>query len=202
MRSGGAPLVGAVVGVVLAGGQSTRLGRDKALLQLDGMSLVARAAASLTGVVGTVVVADAGRGYLAGLPSVADGPGRGPVAGLLGAAAAYPGRPLLALACDLPRLPASLLIELVGLAHHDLAWPCGPAGLEPLVALYGPVALAALARQVAAGRFALHGLARAAGLDVVTLTGEQLARHGDPGRIFLNLNREEDVARLPELAPP
>src|SRR5262245_23173248 len=85
------------VGVILAGGASTRMGRDKALLEIEGETLLARAARRLGEVCEEVLVADAGR--FGGIP---DGPGRGPAAGLLGAARARPGRALLVLAVDLP----------------------------------------------------------------------------------------------------
>src|SRR6476659_8186021 len=103
---GGAP----PVGLVRAGGESRRLGSDKA--RWDRAALPARAAGALAAVCAEVAVADRGRGLLPGRPSLVDGPGRGPAAGILGGAAAYPGRPLLVLACDLPRVPADLLAEL------------------------------------------------------------------------------------------
>jgi molybdenum cofactor guanylyltransferase len=183
------------VGVVLAGGSSRRMGRDKALLASGGESLPARAARRLAAVCAEVAVADRGRGLLPGLPSLPDGPGRGPAAGILGAAEAHPGRRLLVLACDLPRVPEGLLAAL---AHPEEAadWvvPRWREGVEPLCALYGPAALAALGRRIARGLFALHRLAEE-DLAVRLLEGDELARFGDPQEIFLNLNAPEDWER-------
>jgi molybdopterin-guanine dinucleotide biosynthesis protein A len=183
------------VGVVLAGGSSSRMGRDKALLTAGGESLPAGAARRLAGVCAEVAVADRGRGLLAGLPSLPDGPGRGPAAGLLGAAAAYPGRRLLVLACDLPRVSAELLAALSRLDGCDCAFPRWAEGVEPLCALYGPAALAAIARRAARGRFALHRLAGEEALAVRFLEGEALARFGAPEETFLNLNAPADWER-------
>ncbi|MGH9360355.1 MAG: molybdenum cofactor guanylyltransferase, partial [Thermoanaerobaculia bacterium] len=127
--------------------------------------------------------------------SVPDGAGRGPAAGLLGAAAAYPERPLLVLACDLPEVPAALLAELVGAAGADWSVPRWGGRLEPLCALYAPEALSALARRAASGRFALHELADEPGLAVSFLEGPALERFGAPAEIFLNLNTPEDLTR-------
>ncbi|HEY0553606.1 MAG TPA: NTP transferase domain-containing protein [Thermoanaerobaculia bacterium] len=186
------------VGIVLAGGASSRMGRDKTRLALSGGTLPELAARRLATVCAEVAVADGGRGLLPGLPALADGPGRGPAAGILGAAAAYPGRPLLVLACDLPRVPADLLAELAALgtgpAAADWTVPRGPEGFEPLAALYGPAALAALARRVERGLLALHRLAEEP-LTVRVLEGEELTRFGDPQAIFLNLNTPEDWER-------
>ena len=183
--------------MVLAGGGSRRMGRDKALLPLSGETLPARAARRLAAVCPEVVVADRGRGLLTGLPSLPDGPGRGPAAGLLGAAAAYPGRPLLVLACDLPEVPEPLLAEIVraGEAGGDGVFPRWRGGVEPLCALYGPAALAALAARVERGLLALHDLPEEPGLAVRYLEEGEIARFGDPAAIFLNLNTPGDWER-------
>jgi molybdopterin-guanine dinucleotide biosynthesis protein A len=182
------------VGVVLAGGSSQRMGRDKTLLEAGGESLPERAARRLAGVCAEVAVADRGRGLLPGLPSLPDGEGRGPAAGILGAAAAYPGRRLLVLACDLPRVPEALLAALARPPEPDWTVPRWREGVEPLCALYGPAALAALGQRIARGLFALHRLAEE-DLAVRILEGEELARFGDPREIFLNLNAPEDWER-------
>ncbi len=169
------------------------MGRDKALLELDGESLVAAAARRLEAALGEVVVADAGRGYLPGRRSVADGPGRGPAAGLLGAAAAFPSRPLLALACDLPGIPVSLLAHLAT-SSADWTVPATARGLEPLCALYRPRALELVARRVATGRFDLRGLVEEAGLEVRVIGPAELTAFGPPERLFANWNRPQDVS--------
>jgi molybdopterin-guanine dinucleotide biosynthesis protein A len=188
------------VGLVLAGGASRRMGRDKASLVLHGETLAAGAARRLAAVCAEVAVADRGRGSVPGLPSVEDGPGRGPAAGLLGAARRWPGRPLLALACDLPAVPVSLLAELAG-AGADWVVPRWTGGLEPLCALWGPAALAVLAQRVERGLYALHELTGEAGLQVAFLEGERLAAFGRPEEIFWNVNRPEDLARPAALTP-
>jgi molybdopterin-guanine dinucleotide biosynthesis protein A len=191
--------------VVLAGGLSRRLGIDKAEIGAPGEnpesaeSLTGRAAARLAAVCRTVAVADGGRRRLPDLASVGDGPGAGPAAGILGAARAYPGRTLLVLACDLPRVPSALLAELARSAGCDWALPRWSRGLEPLCALYRPRALAALAERVAAGLLAPHRLGESAGLVVRFLDGEALADFGPPEDLFLNLNTPADLARWREL---
>ena len=208
------------VGVVLAGGASRRMGRDKAALAVNGETLAARAARRLLGVCPRVVIADGGRGLVPGLPSLPDAPAAGPAAGILGAARAWPGHPLLVLACDLPRVSEALLRELVrhlpaaeggegpyaphapdvpyapdagAAADPDWIVPRWERGLEPLCALYRPAALAALAAAVERGIAAPHRLAEAAGLRVRFLEGEPLRRCGQPADLFLNLNTARDL---------
>lgn len=166
------------------------MGRDKALLEIEGETLLASAVRRLAEVCEEVLVADAGR--LGGIP---DGPGRGPAAGLLGAARARPGRSFLALAVDLPFVPVPLLAELAR-SEADLAMPAWSGGVEPLCALYGPAALALLEERVGQGRLSLWNLPEEPGLSVRRLGDEELARFGDPARMFLNLNTPKDLKDL------
>jgi molybdopterin-guanine dinucleotide biosynthesis protein A len=194
----------APVGIVLAGGDSRRMGRDKALLTLGegGETLAAGAARRLAAVCAEVGVADRERSIVPGLPSLADGPGRGPAAGLLGASRHWPDRPLLALACDLPAVPIPLLVLLKEcMGHADWVVPRWSGGLEPLCSLWGPAALAALAERVERGLYALHSLSGEAGLSVRYLEGAQLAAAGRPEEMFRNVNTPEDLEPYTSSAP-
>src|SRR5262245_30199836 len=130
-----------LAGVVVAGGASSRFGSDKALAILDGLTLVERAWRALGAVCVDVVVASAGRVLLRSALHVADGPGQGPAAAVLGAAAQRPGHALLVLACDLPRVPVALLERIVA-TSGDWVAPRHAGGVEPLCALYRERALA------------------------------------------------------------
>jgi molybdopterin-guanine dinucleotide biosynthesis protein A len=190
------------LGLVLAGGRSLRMGRDKTALMAGGETLAAYAARRLAAVCGQVVIADGGRRLVADFESVADGPEGGPAAGILGAARAWPGRPLLVLACDLPCIPVALLAEL---AREDdtTDWvvPRWSRGIEPLCALYRSAALGVLAAAAARGVVAPHRLGEAAALRIRYLEGADLTRFGAPGELFLNLNTPDDLARWLALAP-
>ncbi len=185
---------GDLLGVVVAGGASSRMGADKARLVLGGSSLAERAARRLAAVCREVVIADRGRGVAPGWRSIEDGPGRGPAAGLLGAAREAPGRPLLVLGCDLPAVPEALLAALAACRDADCAAPRTERGVEPLVCRYGSRALAALTEQVAAGRYALRRLFERRDLVVELIEGEDLVRFGDPAEMLTNLNTPEDLA--------
>lgn len=182
------------LGVVLAGGASTRFGRDKATFELAGERLVDRAVRLLREADLEVVVADAGRDLVPAVSSIPDGPGSGPAAGLLGVRAAHPDRPLVALACDLPGVPAALLRHLATMRPEaDLVVPRHDGRLQPLCARWGPRALATLRQRVESSRLALHELAEHPDLEVAVLDPEVLTPFGPPDRLFHNLNAPEDV---------
>jgi molybdopterin-guanine dinucleotide biosynthesis protein A len=148
-------------GLVLAGGRSTRMGRDKAALAYGGRSQLETAWALLEGRVERRFVSvrpdqvdDPAR---ARHPQVVDGPeGVGPAAGLLAAQRAHPEAAWLLLACDLPFLDGATLDHLI--AARDTgklatAFRSAHDGLpEPLCAVYEPAAAPHFARYVAEGR--------------------------------------------------
>lgn len=109
-----------IVGVLLAGGQSTRMGRDKATLVVAGERLVDRVASALAA--GLVAAGERKPrlvvcGEVEGYECVADAlPGLGPVAGLAAAAERLSGvaRWLLVVPVDLPALTPAALAPLLG----------------------------------------------------------------------------------------
>lgn len=143
-------------GLVLAGGESRRMGSDKAALELDGVTLLQRAVNLLEPRVDSVYVSvratDSLRKHFNCISdSIADG---GPAAGLLSAHIAHPDKAWLAIACDMPRLSHGLLQNLI--AERDPAagatcWAGTDGKPEPLCAIYEPVTLAAFLQSVTAG---------------------------------------------------
>ena len=103
-----------MIGVVLAGGRSTRLGQDKVRLRLpgDGRDMLARTADLLAACTDGVVIScrapDAGEETLAlpGIRSIPDAePGLGPLGGVWSALRELR-QPILVLSCDLPFMDA------------------------------------------------------------------------------------------------
>ncbi len=107
------PLPTQVLGVVLAGGQSRRMGTDKALTLLGGRTLLDWVVTALSQVVPEVVVV--GRERAEGVRSIPDleSEGRGPAAGIATGLSEAAGRPVLAVAVDHPWVrPATLAAML------------------------------------------------------------------------------------------
>lgn len=129
-------------GFVLAGGSSSRMGRDKALLRYGSVTLVERVAARVAAAAGTVTLVGPPARYChLGYPVLADNfPGGGPLAGIQAALAASQAEWNLVVACDMPEVTAELLKKLLTAAETSRAevlvprWPRG--WLEPLCAVY------------------------------------------------------------------
>lgn len=149
-------------GLLLSGGASSRMRRDKAQLNYAGEPQLLRAWRALTAVTerAFVSVRETQRDdpLRAGLPQLVDScEAVGPVAGILSAQAAHPDAAWLVIACDLPRLDEATLRTLI--AHRDpakeaTAFTSRFDGLpEPLCAIWEPASHARLAQRFAAGSY-------------------------------------------------
>ncbi len=186
--------------IILAGGGATRFGgRPKGLERVGGVRILDRVVDAMVEAFGTppVLIAndpDAGA-WRPDLDIRADlRPGLGALGGLLSAVHAGGGAPVVVAAWDMPFVPAGLLRELAdGLAEADAVLPAsdGRRGVEPLLAAYGPASGPAIERALARGdrrAIAFHGEIR-----VTILPLARVRTHGDPARIFLNVNDANDL---------
>ncbi len=143
-------------GLVLAGGRSSRMGRNKAaLVHPDGRTLLRRCH-DLLREAGCETIAISLRhdqeipAGLNGAEIVRDpeGASLGPIAGIVAGMRLDPAADWLVLACDLPRLDAATLVHLIGSKQADekfLAYRSEFDGLpEPLCTLYSQAALPVL----------------------------------------------------------
>lgn len=158
-------------GLVLSGGASTRMGRDKALLDHAGTPQLSATFQLLARHVHACFISlrkdQAGEPLRAQFPGLIDAhEGIGPAAGLLAAHRAHPATAWLVLACDLPLLDDATLAALVQARdgqHVAVAYRSAYDDLpEPLCALWEPAALERLETQVRAGRHGLREVLRSA----------------------------------------
>jgi molybdopterin-guanine dinucleotide biosynthesis protein A len=139
--------VSTLYGLVLAGGRSTRMGRDKAAVAWHGRPALERAFELLSACTERAFVSlraeQAGDPLRTALPHLVDGvAGQGPIAGIASAQAAHPEAAWLVLACDLPFVEAGTLRHLIGRrdpASLATAYRSAHDGLpEPLCAIWEP----------------------------------------------------------------
>lgn len=137
------PAVSSQVGgrgaAVLAGGQSRRMGRDKASLVWRGLPLAVRVAGTLARA-GCEPVVQVGGPPDTGVPWVPDRfPGEGPLGGVLTAFDAVPSALVVVTACDLPRLTEVTVRRLITAleAAPEAGLAMAHSGrLEPLCAVW------------------------------------------------------------------
>jgi molybdopterin-guanine dinucleotide biosynthesis protein A len=202
----------AVSAFVLAGGQSRRMGQDKALLTLAGQPLIAHALSVLRAAGHSPVIAGSRSDLSRFAPVIPDSnPDLGPLAGICAALESTTARYSVFLPVDLPIIPRSLIAYLVHNAQITSAAVtipsiCGAANTFPVVLEQS--VLPALKSALASGRrgclAAFHDAARALSHPISVIPVEFLAQSGQaanprglPAALwFLNLNTPADIERV------
>lgn len=185
----------AFTGVVLAGGRSTRMGRDKALIPLeDGRTLLEQAVETLRAAGAAEVLVSVGNEKTYGIPGTREfqdlQAGCGPMGGLAVGLAEAQHELCMVLAVDLPAMTSVYLGGLLAEADVDCGIvPLFGGSAEPLVAIYTKEATAEVERAMKAQDYSLQRL-------VCKLEALQLVRFRtvcEAERVlFANWNSPED----------
>ena len=189
-----------VCGYVLAGGGSTRFGRDKALVELGGLPMLGRMIALLRSVTKNVKVVGAPEKYAQfEREMVSDGwPGDGPLGGIItaledAARDDAQGEWNLIVSCDMPFLTSEwlgFLCERAAKSRAQVLVPHSAHGPEPLCACYRTDAAGALRTAFESGvRKVTQGLQHVA---TEVLDEADWKRFDSAGRLFWNMNTAAD----------
>ena len=187
-------------GYVLAGGGSTRFGRDKALVEIDGVPMLLRMRELLSTVATRVKVIAAAHKYSAlGITGISDlWEGQGPLAGIITALlstkeSGAEGEWNLIIGCDMPFLTRewlSYLAERALASRAEVVSPRSAQGLEPLCACWRTSAAAKL-QNVFDGRVRKITQAMTS-LEMEVVDEAEWKRFDGAGRLFWNMNTVAD----------
>jgi molybdopterin-guanine dinucleotide biosynthesis protein A len=200
-----------VTGIVLAGGRSQRMGRDKAWQPIAGRPMIQWVLDAVRAVTQHqfVVVRRRGRYGELDVPLVEDHfPGRGPLTGLHAGLKAAPTDLTLVVACDLPLVRPELLRLLIahtGAAHAAVPYvaeklppPTGhfssarEAGLQPLCATYRRACIGPLEKLLATG--SVPSILLVSVIKARIIPPEEWRVMDPEGQSFFNVNQPEDLA--------
>jgi molybdopterin-guanine dinucleotide biosynthesis protein A len=181
-------------GVVLAGGRSSRMGRDKALIEVDGRSLLDRALDKLEPhVQELLVIGDPLKyGHVGPFVFADDIPGVGPLGGLVTAMRYASHDRMLVLACDMPNVTADLFVLLkAGLQAEGFAFvPACDGRTEPLAAAYHRRCRSTFEARVAQGEWKVSDALEQVHASYIQICpGED----GWPTDLFRNINAPGDL---------
>ncbi len=186
-------------GVVLAGGESRRMGRDKLQLMVGGKPLLTRVCLALASrcdeilVVGGCAPAESRH-----VPDLR--PGRqGPLAGIEAGLLAARHRAFFVAAGDMPFLTGDLVGYLLGLLSGDVQAVVPDLGgrVHPLCAAYGREVRSAVSAALDRGTRSVRELLEALP-SVRYVRQEELWRFGNPDLLLTNVNSPEDLDRARE----
>ena len=188
--------LGQVTGALLLGGDSTRMGRDKAHLDWQGESWSTRSARRLARVFGETLLVGGRPEEAAPGRHVEDPPGPTcALRGLVGALTAATSPRVLVVATDLPFLSIDLLLALTAWPERDIVVPSDAGGDHPLCAIYRrEVCLPIASAHLDSGRLSLRELLAEVDTDRVSL--EALGLSDLTPSPLSNINTPAELAQL------
>ncbi len=191
--------------VIQAGGESRRMGRDKALIPFLGAPLIERVLRRIRGLASEVIITtnDPQNFNYLGVSIAADRiPGRGALGGLYTALIAAHFPLVAVVACDMPFVNTDLLTyqrDLLLNRQWDAAIPKTEGGTEPFHAVYRKrTCLPAVEAVLQAGRWRVD--AWFGSVRIRFLTSREIARHDPRRRAFWNVNTPEDLLKAEQVA--
>lgn len=188
---------GDITGVILVGGKSRRMGRDKAFLEVSGKPLFERVLELFLESFPRVVLVGGAPERFAGyhLPVLPDLYPGSPLGGIYTALSQADTDAVFVSSCDLPFPNAAVLRYLCSVSDgFDAVVPETPQGYEPLFALYKKGCLDPIRSQLEKGDFCAYAWYPLANVRLVS-PGE-LAPLDPDGAAFCNINTPEQFARL------
>jgi molybdopterin-guanine dinucleotide biosynthesis protein A len=178
-------------GTVLAGGKSSRLGTDKALLKFNSHTLLQHAISLIEPYCSVVRISGDNSEYeVFGRSLVSDKyPGCGPIGGIYSSLVAAETDWNLFVSVDVPYINSSLLTKLLeNLSDDDCVVPKHELGVEPLIALYSRKAIPLIEHLIKNGEYKVSNLLSE--LNTKFVDCNDLVRQYP--NLFFNLNRMED----------
>ncbi|HET9910347.1 MAG TPA: molybdenum cofactor guanylyltransferase [Anaerolineales bacterium] len=190
---------------IQAGGQSSRMGEDKALKSFLGRPLIQRVVERLTPLAAEVIVTTNNPDdyRFLNLPLFPDlRPGRGALGGLYTAIASA-SHPIVAVAaCDMPFASSSLFEAMSRLLvenETDVVIPKSDEGYEPLHAIYRrETCLPAIESAIDTDQWKV--ISWFPQVNVRVLTSEEIKKYDPSGLAFWNVNTPEEFAKAEEIA--
>ena len=190
---------------IQAGGQSSRMGEDKALKPFLGRPLIQRVVERLSPIADELIVTTNrpnDYGFL-DLPLVPDlKPGRGALGGLYTAIAAASHPTVAVVACDMPFASANLLeaeSSMLLEEEVDVVIPISEEGYEPLHAVYRrETCLPTIESAIEADQWKV--IAWFPQVKVRVLTADEIKHYDPSGLAFWNVNTPEEFAEAERIA--
>jgi molybdopterin-guanine dinucleotide biosynthesis protein A len=189
-------------GVVLAGGRSSRFGRDKALLELHGETLLARAVRILSAIADEVMVLGPPErsAQASGARVIPDErPGDGPLPALATALREMEGERMIAVATDMPHLNPALLRHVIDRSDgYDVAVPRVGGRTQQLHAVYARSCLSPIESQLQRDDLKIDRFFSA--VRTLVIEEDEIASIDPNFYSFRNINTEADWIEAQQIA--
>jgi molybdopterin-guanine dinucleotide biosynthesis protein A len=181
-----------ITAIILAGGKSKRMGTDKALLKLDGISLLERSVLLCKKLCDTIIISSNNEAHQKfGFPLVPDEVKNcGPIGGIYSGLKKSETEWNFVISVDSAYVNPDFVSYLIAaIGDVDAIVPYGTNGIEPLIALYNKQCLPAFEEKIRTGDFRMQNLVDSVNVKKIDAQG-WIENYPD---LFRNLNRPEDM---------
>ena len=193
-----------ITGIILAGGKNSRMGVDKAFLEIDGMRIIDKTIAIYRELFSEIIiVTNDPLAYLefADAAVVTDiYKAKGPLGGIYTGLFYSKNNYAFVSACDMPFLNKDFIGHLISqTGKYDVIVPELTNGFQPLQAIYSRQCLPAIKRLLLLDKLKITGFYR--DMRVLTIPENQIRPFDADNRLFQNLNTPEDMAKVKDFCP-
>lgn len=188
-----------MTGIILAGGRNSRMGVNKAFLEIDGIRLIDKILAvyrqlfpeiiivtndpsSYTEFTDTIIVTDIYKG-------------KGPLGGIYTGLFYSKNDYAFVSACDMPSLNRDFILYMIDhKGKHDIVVPELPAGYQALHAIYSRRCLPNIKKMILSDKLKIAGFFK--DMRLYKITEDKIKPFNKDGRLFININTPEDFKNI------
>lgn len=188
-----------MTGIILAGGKNSRMGTNKAFLEIDGIRLIDNIIAVYQKIFSEIIiVTNNPLSYIEFIDAaiVTDiYKGKGPLGGIYTGLFYSKNDYAFISACDMPYLNKDFIDYLTAqTGKHDIIVPELPEGFQPLHAIYSQNCLSHIKKLLIADKLKITGFYK--DVRLLSIPEEKIKPFNKNGRLFLNINTPEDITSL------
>ncbi|MCE5212709.1 MAG: molybdenum cofactor guanylyltransferase [Deltaproteobacteria bacterium] len=188
-----------MTGIILAGGRNSRMGVNKAFLEIDGIRLIDKILAvyrqlfpeiiivtndpsSYTEFTDTIIVTDIYKG-------------KGPLGGIYTGLFYSKNDYAFVSACDMPSLNRDFILYMIDhKGKYDIVVPELPAGYQALHAIYSRRCLPNIKKMILSDKLKIAGFFK--DMRLYKITEDKIKPFNKDGRLFININTPEDFKNI------
>ncbi len=194
---------GHISGILLSGGKNTRMGTNKAFLEIDGVRLINRTLDLYRRFFEDIIIVTNDPFTYLEFPDVSVVTdiykGKGPLGGIYTGLFYAKNSCAFVSACDMPFLSDAFLTFLLDqTGRHDIVVPATKDGFQPLCAVYSRKCLPSILRLLVSDKLKISGFYR--DMNVLSIEEQRIAPFNPDGRLFKNLNTPQDMTEIAPLA--
>ena len=192
------PLRKDITGIILAGGKSSRMGTDKALMQFQGEKLIERTMRTFRSVFPQImIITNTPLDYLDQDAGIATDifPGKGPLGGIYTGLFYSPTEYAFVAACDQPFFNPEFICHMIDrIGPYDIVVPQTERGPEPLHAIYSRKCVGRIHALLGENRLKITGFYKS--FRTLYIPSAEYSKFEPGEKMFYNMNTLSDLEKI------